>query len=482
MVMKLKIMPLGVVSVTATPLLLCAASATALEPIELLGKSVFFDESLSIPGNKQACASCHDPAKGWTLPNSNINNTTVVAPGAKAHALGSIKAPTNAYAFFSPPFDRDPNANPPWVGGNFWDGRAEGCGAKPPFPPACTVLGKPGAASKTITPSDVIGVKQDYTPYLGPTADQALNPFPNDVEQNIREKNVCQRVKTAKYKDLYVQAYGAAIDCSPNPTNAPAYSTSFKRIAVALAAYQASDDVSPFKSKRDRLLNADADHKFPLIVAGENTDQINLGHDLFYNRNDSGLNPNQKRANCRFCHNGVKAGTQPDPDPAGNSLFQLYTDNRYRNIGVPFNREIPGVAKLEKVGLAAHVDAADGAFKTPTMRNVAKGASANFIKAYTHNGWFKSLKHLVHFYNTRDEQDPADPIIFKIPRCETLNIFNATEKETLNPDGTTKCWPAPEFAGAVTGIIGKLKLTSSEEDAIVAYLESLSDEVTASRP
>ncbi len=116
------------------------------------------------------------------------------------------------------------------------------------------------------------------------------------------------------------------------------------------------------------------------------------------------------------------------------------------------------------------------------MRNVAKGASANFIKAYTHNGWFKSLKHLVHFYNTRDEQDPVDPIIFKIPRCETLIIFNATEKETLNADGTTKCWPIPEFAGAVTGIIGKLKLTSSEEDAIVAYLESLSDEVTASRP
>jgi len=27
----------------------------------------------------------------------------------------------------------------------------------------------------------------------------------------------------------------------------------------------------------------------------------------------------------------------------------------------------------------------------------------DFIKAYTHNGYFKSLKEIVHFYNTRDK-------------------------------------------------------------------------------
>jgi cytochrome c peroxidase len=122
-------------SLAVTPLLLGSAGAVALEPIELLGKHVFFDKKLSIPANKQSCASCHDPGRGWVLPDAAINAKTVVAPGAKPHALGSLKPPANAYASFSPPFRSDSNVPPggfvlPWLGGNFWDGRAEGCGAR----------------------------------------------------------------------------------------------------------------------------------------------------------------------------------------------------------------------------------------------------------------------------------------------------------------------------------------------------------------
>ena len=385
--------------------MLCLVSSTravALEPIELLGKNIFFDK-ISVPGNKQACASCHDPAKGWILPNSAINSSTVVAPGAKPHAIGSLKPPSNAYASFSPPFeDRNAGSTPPiWAGGNFWDGRAEGCGATDgPCPKG------DGAVSETITLSDLPVSKQAaYQEYLGPTADQALNPFPNDVEQNIREKNTCQRVKTAKYQHLYEQAFGEAIDCSPNPKDAPAYQTSFKRLALALAAWQASGDVNSFSSKRDDALLNDDDGKFPLDGF---TDQENFGRDLFYGQNDSGFNTGgpdgaPKQARCNACHNGVPEG-QP-ADSSGEGELQLYTDFRYRHIGVPFNRQIPGVAKGEKTGLRAHVtNVAPGQFKTPTLRNVATGLSANFTKAYTHNGWFKSLESLVHFYKARNER------------------------------------------------------------------------------
>jgi cytochrome c peroxidase len=79
-------------SALALPFFLFHGEAVALEPIELLGKHVFFDEKLSIPSNKQACASCHAPARGWILPDSKINRTTVVAPGAAPHALGNIRA------------------------------------------------------------------------------------------------------------------------------------------------------------------------------------------------------------------------------------------------------------------------------------------------------------------------------------------------------------------------------------------------------
>ncbi|MGZ8410911.1 MAG: cytochrome-c peroxidase [Hyphomicrobium sp.] len=439
-------------------------SAAALTDIELLGKNIFFDE-ISIPGNKQACASCHDGAKGGTLPNSAVNNTTVVAPGAKPHALGNIKTPTNAYASYSPPFRSfDPGPAPiaPWEGGNFWDGRAEGCGAAQAVIPGtiCPSANPAGKVSATITLFDLPTSKQlEYEKYLGPTADQALNPFPNTVEQNIREKNVCQRVKTAKYKDLYDAAFGEAIDCSPNPKDSPAYRTSYKRIAVALAAWQASTEVNSFSSKRDTALLQDKDGKFPLDGL---TPQENLGHDLFYGR-----------ARCNACHIGVPAGEPADP--TGEKLHQLYSDNRFHNIGTPFNREIPGVAAGEKAGLASHVtNVAPGFFRTPTVRNVGKGASAAFVKAYTHNGWFKSLERLVHFYNTRDV----------LPDCESFGITNATEKEALAND----CWPVAEFeATKALVVVGNLGLTfepyaTSEEAALVAYMQALTDKLTPRKP
>jgi cytochrome c peroxidase len=470
MMMSLHTTSLVVASVVAMPLFFWSAGAAALEPIELLGKQIFFDDQLSIPGNKQACASCHDPARGWILPDSTINSSTVVAPGAQPHALGNLKPPSNAYASFSPPFRPFPNSSiPPWEGGNFWDGRAEGCGATSgPCPQGN------GAVSETIRRSDLPVSKQAaYQQYLGPTADQALNPFPNDVEQNIREQNVCQRVKTAKYKDLYDQAFGEAIDCSPNPKDDPAYRTSFKRLAVALAAWQLSEDVVSFSSKRDAALLNDNDGKFPLDGL---TPQENFGRDLFYGLNASGQNTGPK---CNACHNGVPQG---DPaDATGESLHQLYTDNRYHHLGVPFNREIPGVAKGAKPGLAAHVtNVAPGHFKTPTLRNVAKGLSADFTKAYTHTGWFKSLESLVHFYNTRDV----------LVKCETLGITNATEREALQ----NNCWPAPEFPNPVSGGrgglgnlglshgIGPNAVPNSEEAALVAYLKTLTDQQTPQEP
>ena len=412
-------------SAVTLSLLFCSTSARALEPIELLGKNVFFDDSLSTPNHKQACASCHDAAKGGVLPDSRINATTVVAPGAAPHALGNIKPPTNAYAAFSPPFKNAP-AGPfvrPWQGGNFWDGRAEGCGKSAAVPnPPCPIGN--GGVSETITWSDLPVQFQNtgaagYVRFLGPAADQALNPFPNEVEQNTREKAVCQQVKTAKYKALYQQAFGEPINCNTQGDPAP-YEISYRRIAVAAAAWQASDDLSSFSSRRDTDIR-NGDH-FPLPSL---TDEENLGHDIFYGLNATGKNRlldngRPLNASCAICHDGVPPGKSADP--TGEALHQLYADSRFHNIGTPFNRDIPGVAKGAKTGLAAHVTSEQpGFFKTTTLRNVAKGANASFTKAYAHNGYFKSLKQIVHFYNTRDVLD----------KCEFKDIVDATAAEAM---------------------------------------------------
>lgn len=438
-------------SVTSAPFILSAGNVVALDAIEELGKNIFFDK-ISRPEDQQACASCHDAANGWILPNASINATTVVAPGAKPHALGSIKPPSNAYASFSPPFRRA-TGFPPWEGGNFWDGRAEGYGAT-----GATRPEGDGAVSDTVRLED-LGPNTQYAKYLGPTADQALNPFPNRVEQNIRIRRVCQNVRDASYSDLYTVAFGAPISCSQAN-----YETSYKRLAVALAAWQASSDVNSFSSKRDAALANDPQKAFPLK---DFSDQENLGHDLFFGI-QSNLNPTGKRARCNTCHNSVPQGEKLGKPGPGAEPHQLYTDNRYHHIGVPFNRQIPDVAKGEKTGLTVHVtNVPPGNFKTPTLRNVEKESGDDFVKPYTHNGWFKTLEGLVHFYNTRDV----------LPKCETLVISDATEQEAL----ANKCWPAPEFPNPST-VIGNLQLTEAEEAAIVAYIETLVDEFTPTAP
>jgi len=76
-----------------------------------------------------------------------------------------------------------------------------------------------------------------------------------------------------------------------------------------------------------------------------------------------------------------------------------------------------------------------------------------------HNGYFKTLRGVVNFYNTRDEK----------PRC-TSNWL--TEAQALQQG----CWPAPEITTNVNqNELGHLGLTAQEEDDLVAFLKTLTD-------
>ena len=79
-----------------------------------------------------------------------------------------------------------------------------------------------------------------------------------------------------------------------------------------------------------------------------------------------------------------------------------------------------------------------GKFKVPTLRNVGVAAS------YGHNGYFKTLKEITHFYNTRD-------VRLRIGRLPS----------TLLPSTMSE--------------LGNLGLTDAEEDAIVAFMMTLTD-------
>jgi cytochrome c peroxidase len=337
-------------------------------------------------------------------------------------------------------------------------------------------------------------------------ADQALNPTSRPgVEQNTREKSVCQLVKTGPYADLFEEAWGSPIDCEQQG-DPPAYHISMKKLAVAVAAWQGSADVNSFSSPRDACIrgNADEDNKFP---CDNLSNEANLGHDLFYGRNDSGLNrlvPNPRagqpgqpaeiplNAGCAACHNNK------GPTSDGNELDQLYTDFAYHSIGLFFNRRLNGNVEGADPGLSAHDDLSNGGaagilqigvFKTPTLRNATKNEHAGpFTKAFFHNGYFKSIEDVVHFYNTRfdgTDQDTVDNPPDQLPEktvCEDdPGIEDATAAEALGAN----CWPHSEFPAndpVIGGLVGNLGLTKDEETFLVAYIRSLEDSHTPTRP
>jgi len=89
-----------------------------------------------------------------------------------------------------------------------------------------------------------------------------------------------------------------------------------------------------------------------------------------------------------------------------------------------------------------------------------------FQKEFFHNGYIKSLKQLVHFYNTRDVF-PFDVTSGNCPAGKTEKV---------------DCWPRPEVPATKDMTIGKLDLTDQEEDQIVAFLQTLTDGFTRPYP
>jgi cytochrome c peroxidase len=149
----------------------------------------------------------------------------------------------------------------------------------------------------------------------------------------------------------------------------------------------------------------------------------------------------------------------------------LFTDFTFDNLGIPINPENPvydynpdfvdlglGGFLATRPDYAPYADANMGMHKVPTVRNVDLRPDDEVVKAFGHNGYFKSLEGIVHFYNTRDVKDVCPGPY--------------TEAEAL----AANCWPAPEVPENVnTAELGDLGLSADQEAAIVAFLKTLSD-------
>jgi cytochrome c peroxidase len=211
--------------------------------------------------------------------------------------------------------------------------------------------------------------------------------------------------------------------------------------------------VNPFSSKFDAFWRkARAAGLDVAAVDGSNAGRFaGLGLDELELR---GLVAFNGKAMCSACH--VLASENGGPP--------LFTDFTYDNLGVPRNPDNPfykmpqewnpeGAAWVDE-GLGGFLKGSDkyaalaaeniGKHKVPTLRNVALAPRPGFVKAFMHNGAFKTLEDIVSFYNSRDAAPGR--------------------------------WPPPEVGANLNrDEMGDLKLTPGEEAAVVAFLKTLSD-------
>jgi cytochrome c peroxidase len=172
----------------------------------------------------------------------------------------------------------------------------------------------------------------------------------------------------------------------------PAFLTAFgstnvtpQHLALALASYIRT--LRPARTRFDDFL--DGDRKAL-------TDQALIGMHLF-----------RTQARCMNCHHGP-----------------LLTDHRFHNIGLAFaGRRNQDLGRFE----FTRDDADFGAFRTPSLRNVARGGP------WMHNGIFPTLTAVIRMYNasgnaaTSSSSDPKD---IRSPHMKPLSL-GATDIQAI---------------------------------------------------
>jgi cytochrome c peroxidase len=454
---------------------LVAAKSGTLDPyhqVQTLGELEIFDPSLSVNKNL-ACSYCHDPAAGYGngasilsvfTGGSNPGSVPITVHGAYPNnRIGKRNPQSYTYATYFPPLHYN-LSQADFYGGNFWDGRATGYKLQ------------------------------------NAAANQAQGP-PLDTQEMANPDSACVvwKLSLSKYKFFFEQVFGvgslelhwpsdvqqicstpagaAVLAGNPtplqlSPTDRTLANKDFDEFAQAIAAYEGSDSVSPFTSKFDYYLAG---------KATLTTQELN-GYELF-----------RGKGSCNTCHLDGRSSTLLGGSDSGQaaSLQPLFTDTTYNNLGLPKNVKLPWYSEdtpdqwgftanplgfgFTDEGMGLFLDGYYGAppdldwglqlpqfegkFQTSTARDAAKVPYPGFVKAFMHNGYLTSLKEVVHFYNTRD--------VYPFPVLSGNCPSGTVEKVT--------CWPMPEDPNNENLTIGKLGLSSQEEDEIVAFLKTLVD-------
>ncbi len=361
------------------------------ENVARLGQQLFFDPGLS--GNGEvACSTCHQPDRYFTdgLPRSQALGTT------------RRNAPSIPGALHGP-----------W---QFWDGRADSLWAQALSP--LEDLNEHGIDRTRAAHYLVTQYGDAYRTLFGNTA---------EAERVAQLGVIASPVQPGEPSDNW-QALSEADQHAVNQI--------FADMGKALMAYERRLTLEP--ARFDRFVNA----------LREGASQTEL-QELMTAEEVQGMRLFMGRANCASCHNGP-----------------LFTNFEFHNIGAPEPNEkqvdmgrYEGVAALQQNAFTCLSDYSDaepeqcqemqflkkqgpelvGAFKTPSLRNVAETAP------YMQAGQLATLTEVIAHYNTPKppfydrEQHPSRPHFDILPLKLTVE-----EQEQLAAFLETLTSPIPE--------------------------------------
>jgi cytochrome c peroxidase len=450
--------------------------------VEILGKLMNYDKTIS-PNENEACASCHMPYAGFSGPIPSVNLLEIAYPSSARYRAAKRTAQRYTYSSYFPPLQYDAEQGL-FFGGNFWDSRATGYLTRAPdaeqaqFPPVDPdEMAEPDTAC--------IAYKLSLAPYA-PLFEEIWGA--GSLSSITWPANVAQICATPEGAAVFGSNTQPVVLSTRDRTQA---TEDYDHWGHSISAFEHSLSVSPFTSKFDAFLKG-------LYTL---TSDEAAGFALF-----------NGKGNCNSCHldgrGTALSSTQADTSTAAD-VTPVFTCFGSANEGLPKNPRVafyyeatpdslgftpnPGGYTYTDYGLGTflrsgfgsapnpnsswtqYAATVDGQMQVATARDVAmvpqqcpttEAPGPYFQKEFFHNGYIKSLKQLVHFYNTRD----VYPYAVESGECPTGTVEKVT------------CWPEPEVAQNVDMTTGNLGLTDTEENQIVAFLQTLNDGYTTPFP
>jgi cytochrome c peroxidase len=256
------------------------------------------------------------------------------------------------------------------------------------------VDGQQGGRNSPVSYNRILSDLQFWDGRAPSLEEQAKGPIQNPIEMaNTHEKCVATVQGIEGYRLQFEKVFGGPVTID----GIAQAIASFERCAVSgPAPFDYYEQLRAFEGQDLETLKEDDPETYALYEkakadadAHPMSDSARRGRDLFFG----------EKASCTACHVGPNL-----------------TDEKYHNLGVGMAAEKPDLGRYE----ISKVETERGAFKTPTIRNVALSAP------YMHDGSQKTLEEVMEWYDKG-----GHPNQWLDPKIKKLDLTDQEEQDIV---------------------------------------------------